>query len=122
MDNNKIILGDYMIITDKCFIKSKLQMLIELVRIHERFCTLLEEEWDYEDAYYEAEEVLTCMGFKFEFKPNDKVRADDILVGEILSIIDYLYKEIKSNDWLIHYNKKYYDPVFWDIEGLEGDY
>ena len=62
------------------------------------------------------------MGLEFEFKPNDKVRADDILVGEILSIIDYLYKEIKSNDWLIHYDKKYYDPIIWDIEGLEGDY
>ena len=110
-----------MYIYDRCCIKNKLQMLIELIRIHERFCTQLEEGWDYEDAFNEAEETLTVMGFVLEFQPNEKIRADDILIGELMSINDQLFNEIKNNDWIIHYNKNYYNPNIWDIEGLEGD-
>lgn len=107
-----------MYINKKCPIKNKLQMLIELVRIHERFSTQLEEGWDYEEAFYEAEEELKCKGFILENKPSNEVHADDILVGELMSINDLLFNEIKENDWTIHYNKNYYDSNIWEIEGL----
>lgn len=110
-----------MLISEKCTVKNKLQMLIELVRIHERFSTQLEEEWDYEDAFYEAEEVLTCMGFILEHQPSEKMHVDDILVAELMSINDLIFWEINNGDWEIHYNKSYYDPEIWEIEEYQDD-
>ena len=54
-----------MIILDCCVLKTKTEMLTELVRIHERLAYALEEEFEYEDAVYEAEELTECLGFEF---------------------------------------------------------
>lgn len=67
-------MGVFMIIREECIIKNKLQLLLELIRVHERFATLAEKEYD--DIYIaeEADEVLMCMGLELEHKPSESMR------------------------------------------------
>lgn len=108
-----------MIVTDRCCVKRKTQIITELARIHERLCTLLEKEFDWEDATYEAEEVLTCMGFKLEFSPEktiEEVQLCDIVTSELMCIIDKISEEIEDDDLVIHYNKKYHDNDKYELK------
>lgn len=109
-------MGVFMIIREECIIKNKLQLLLELIRVHERFATLAEKEYD--DTYIaeEADEVLMCMGLELEHEPSKSMRLSDIIIGELLCMHEKLSNEIEAGDKEIHYNVKYYDATVWDIE------
>lgn len=110
-----------MIISDWCVVKTKTEVLTELVRIHERLCYALEEEFEYNDAVDEAEELIECMGFEFELPLDDEtLRNVDIVTAELMSIISKLSEEIENKDLDIHYNKKYYDEKKWTIDRIWG--
>lgn len=98
-----------MIISDYCILKTKTEILIELVRIHERLCYSLEEEFEYNDAICEAEELIECLGLKFELSNNKNSQQVNIITTELTNIIFELSKEIENKDLEIHYNRKYYD-------------
>ena len=105
-----------MIIRKECCIKNKLKLLLELVRIHERYATLAEKEYD--DTYIaeEADEVLMCMGLELEHTPSESIQLSDIIIAELLSIHQKLFNELENGDNDIHYNITYYDSTVWDIE------
>ena len=105
-----------MIITDKCILKTKTDVLIELVRVHERLCSFLEEEFEYGDAVDEAEELTECLGFDFELPINDEeyeYNKCSVVTAELMSIIYELSNEIENRDLEIHYDKKYYNEKVW---------
>lgn len=110
-----------MIITEKCVLKTKTEILTELVRIHERLAYALEEEFEYGDAVYEAKELTECLGFEFELPLDDEGYSKcDIVTAELMSIISELSKEIEAKDLEIHYNIGYYNEEEYTVDRIWG--
>ena len=110
-----------MIITEKCLLKKKTEVLIELVRIHERLAYVLEEECEYGDAVCETEELVECLGFEFELPlDDDEFDKCSVVTTELMSIISELSKEIENKDLKIHYDKTYYNKEEWIADRIWG--
>lgn len=98
-----------MIITKKCKIINKIQLLINLVRAEEALATLIEQEYDFEEESKKTIEALECQGIKCGLSYNNCGYTDteESIFDELGCLINEIAEEIKNNDLEIHYNIEY---------------
>ena len=98
-----------MIITKKCKIINKIQLLINLVRAEEALATLIEQEYDFEEESKKTIEALECQGIKCELSYNNCGYTDteESIFDELGCLINEIAEETKNNDLEIHYNIEY---------------
>lgn len=98
-----------MIITEECKHKSKMQLLINLVRADEALATLTEREYDFEEESKITIEALEYQGIKCELKYDNYGHTDkgETVFFELECLINKISKEIENNDLEIHYNIRY---------------
>lgn len=87
-----------MIITKKCKIINKIQLLINLVRAEEALATLIEQEYDFEEESKKTIEALECQGIKCELSYNNCGYTDRRAIAE-RNIKDYEYRRAHCMDW-----------------------
>ena len=97
-----------MIITEECR-KSKMQLLIDLVRADEALATLTEHEYDFEEESKITIEALEYQGIKCELSYDNygHTNTGENVFDELGCLINKISKEIENNDLKIHYNIKY---------------
>ena len=107
-----------MIITEKCKVKNKIMLFSELTRIDEALATLIENNYDDEEATISALDMLEYYGIEMELELNFDNLWQMPLFDELNEIRGGLIDEINDCDFEIHYNKPYgYDePIESYIE------
>ena len=98
-----------MIITEKSKerVVSKIMLFSELTRIDEALATLIENNYDDEEATIAALDMLEYYGIEMELKLNFDNLWQLPLFDELNEIRGGLIDEINNCDFEIHYNKQY---------------
>ena len=98
-----------MIITEKSKerVKNKVMLFSELTRIDEALATLIENNYDDEEATITALDMLEYYGIEMELKLNFDNLWQMPLFDELDKIRGGLINEINNCDFEIHYNKPY---------------
>lgn len=98
-----------MIITKKCKHESKMQLLIDIVRVDEALATLTEREYDFAEESQNTIETLKNQGIECELNYNKYGYTDKgkNVFYELECLINKIVDEIKDNDLEIHYNIEY---------------